>query len=199
MEKYAKDLENTLNDARRVKEDLDFLLDNAVKISEKINSELEEKIRYKEEFISKQEKIESGYEIERKEVIDNKAERIRVYQAAQYLGMDSRRLLGILKEMGYEVTSQLNMIDAGVLNEIKEFMAGKGTLDGRGAEETGNRYDLPDKKDDILNELKNAHPYIAVRVLHERGYTIKEIAKFLGRGQGEVQILLNLAYKNKAI
>ncbi|MDD2585229.1 MAG: hypothetical protein PHT79_00600 [Syntrophomonadaceae bacterium] len=43
------------------------------------------------------------------------------------------------------------------------------------------------------------HPYIAVKTLYNNGLTVTEIAKTLGRGQGEVKLILNLCTKKKAI
>lgn len=43
------------------------------------------------------------------------------------------------------------------------------------------------------------HPYIAVNTLYKKGLNVKEIAKKLGRGQGEVILILNLCAKKKAI
>ncbi|WP_143156846.1 translation initiation factor IF-2 N-terminal domain-containing protein [Thermosyntropha lipolytica] len=215
LENYARDLEATLNDAKKVKEDLNFLLDNAVKIAARINNELHEKINYQEELIDQHDKLEKSYVLENGENIANK-KKIRVYQAAKYLGMDSKVLITILRQMGYKVNSQLNTLDVALLDKIKAIEVGNppsdniknkeyntiSQFDNNENTDTVDRKDYLSEKDDIddiLEDIKNAHPYMAVRALYERGYTIKEIAKFLGRGQGEVQILLNLAYKNRAI
>jgi len=49
-----------------------------------------------------------------------------------------------------------------------------------------------------IEELKSAHPYIAVKTLHEKGYSVREIAKLLNRGQGEVSLIMNLSKKKQA-
>ncbi len=46
--------------------------------------------------------------------------------------------------------------------------------------------------------MKKAHPYMAVKALADKGYSIREIAKLLDRGQGEVSLILNLVYKKRA-
>lgn len=46
-----------------------------------------------------------------------------------------------------------------------------------------------------LEAIKTAHPYLAVRTLYEQGYSIREIAQLLNRGQGEVELILNLSRK----
>jgi len=50
-----------------------------------------------------------------------------------------------------------------------------------------------------IDELKKAHPYIAVKTMYDNGYPIIEIAKLLSRGQGEVSLILNLAKKKTAV
>ncbi len=50
-----------------------------------------------------------------------------------------------------------------------------------------------------IDALKAAHPYIAVKTMYENGYPIREIAKLLGRGQGEVSLILNLSKKKPAV
>lgn len=50
-----------------------------------------------------------------------------------------------------------------------------------------------------FEELRNAHPYIAVKSMYEKGYEIWEIAKILNRGQGEVSLMLNISNKKSAI
>lgn len=49
-----------------------------------------------------------------------------------------------------------------------------------------------------VGEMKAAHPYIAVKTLYDKGYTVREIAKLLDRGQGEISLILNIA-KKKAV
>lgn len=50
-----------------------------------------------------------------------------------------------------------------------------------------------------IEELRNAHPYIAVKTLYENGYPIRDIAKLLDRGQGEVSLILNLSKKKASV
>lgn len=50
-----------------------------------------------------------------------------------------------------------------------------------------------------LASIQAAHPYIAVNMLHEKGYSVREIAKLLDKGQGEVSLILKLAQKKKAV
>ncbi len=50
-----------------------------------------------------------------------------------------------------------------------------------------------------IDELKKAHPYIAVKTMYDNGYPIRDIAKLLGRGQGEISLILNLSKKKVAV
>lgn len=42
---------------------------------------------------------------------------------------------------------------------------------------------------------RNMHPYMAVRQLHERGFSVVEISRIMGRGQGEIHLILNLSHR----
>lgn len=48
-------------------------------------------------------------------------------------------------------------------------------------------------------DYHSMHPYLAVRFMQEKGFTIKEIAQKLGRGQGEIHLMLNLERKKKSV
>lgn len=50
-----------------------------------------------------------------------------------------------------------------------------------------------------IDELKNAHPYIAVKTMYDNGYTVRDIAKMLDRGQGEINLILNLSKKRTSV
>lgn len=52
-------------------------------------------------------------------------------------------------------------------------------------------------QDDIDYNL--IHPDLAVKLLYEKGLGVRDIAQIIGRGQGEVNLILNLHAKKKAI
>jgi len=58
--------------------------------------------------------------------------------------------------------------------------------------------DLDEDMEAWIESLKKAHPYMAVKALADQGYSIKDIAKNLDRGQGEVSLILNLLNKKRA-
>lgn len=218
---YARDLENVVNEAQKVKEDLNLLLDSAVKISEKINNGLQDKIESEGDFkLINTANIDNSTPVNANQIANTsrKAEekesnKIRVYEAARHLGIDSNNLIKTLQQMGYSVNNQLNTLDISILDEIKQVKPDDKIIETdtnrtiTSLYGSSNETDAGNEKESLkqvdesyeLEDLKNAHPYIAVRVLHEKGYSVKQMAKFLGRGQGEVQILLNLAYKNRAM
>ncbi|MBO8159378.1 hypothetical protein [Thermosyntropha sp.] len=198
-ENYAEDLENLVDEADKVKQDLNIMLDNAVKISEMINQNLEKKLSG-EYFVKPEERIEEN-------ASDSK--KVCVYEVEKYLGINEKDLINVLQHMDYKVNNQLNTIDIPVLEKIKteninildEKSNDEDRLKSTSSIENTNLQanNVVDTEFYQIEDLKNVHPYIAVRLLHEKGYTVKQMAKLLGRGQGEIQILLNLSYKNRAV
>jgi len=49
-----------------------------------------------------------------------------------------------------------------------------------------------------MDEIKQAHPYLAGRTPSEQGYDQKEIARILGRGQSEINLIMNLTKRKMA-
>lgn len=49
-----------------------------------------------------------------------------------------------------------------------------------------------------IEEIRRAHPYIMVPRLFNEGYSVQQIAEILGRGQGEVQLILDIQRKREA-
>lgn len=48
-----------------------------------------------------------------------------------------------------------------------------------------------------MDELRRAHPYIAVPRLYNEGYSIAEIAEILEKGQGEIKLILDVNRKRE--
>lgn len=48
-------------------------------------------------------------------------------------------------------------------------------------------------------DYRSMHPYLAVRLLQEQGLSIREIARKLERGQGEINLMINLDRKKKSV
>lgn len=48
-----------------------------------------------------------------------------------------------------------------------------------------------------IEDLRRAHPYISVPRLYNEGYTIPEIAEILGKGQGEIKLIIDVNRKRE--
>ena len=48
-----------------------------------------------------------------------------------------------------------------------------------------------------IETLRSAHPNITVPRLYNEGYTVSEIAELLGRGQGEIRLILDIQNKKE--
>lgn len=146
--------------------------------------------------------------------------RLKVYELARELDMSSKKLITVLNDLGYNVSHHMKMLDENIVQRVK----GKILLDlpGSGLQlantDSGvqhlslvglaginNEGGTAHKKsasgitmDFSMDNLKNAHPYLAVHTLYEKGFSIRDIAKILDRGQGEVNLILNLTRKKQA-
>ncbi len=49
-----------------------------------------------------------------------------------------------------------------------------------------------------IEDLRRAHPYLVVPRLREQGWSVQEIAQILGRGLGEIQLILDLYTRKEA-
>jgi len=49
-----------------------------------------------------------------------------------------------------------------------------------------------------IEDLRKAHPYLVVPRLKEQGWSVQEIAEILGRGLGEIQLILDLHSRKEA-
>lgn len=184
MESYSREFTDIIKEAEQLKHDLNIMMENVVDISRTLVDDLDAKV-------AKHNSLENEIDQNRALLNDNK---LRVYELAQELNMNSNQLLALLTGLGYDYSSHMNILDDNTVQIVKNFLSFKMNDDfniSKTSTETN--------QDTSIEHIKNAHPYIAVRVLHEKGYSIKEIAKILERGQGEVNLLLNLSKKSKVI
>ncbi len=178
-----------LNDAEQLKLDLNTMMENALDVSRTLVNELDAKV-------SMVESVEKDEETAKPATVSPTKGGLRVYELARELNINSKELLGILDEHGYKYRSHMNVLDYDVAENIKKvfYERESSSLEIAGSEDIAeiNNYFS-------LEEIKKAHPYLAVSILKEQGYSIKEIAKLLGRGQGEISLILNLSKKAKAL
>lgn len=145
--------------------------------------------------------------------------RLKVYELARELDMSSKKLLTVLNDLGYKVSHHMKTLDENIVQRVKKILLdrpGSGSelanndsgvqhLSLVGQAGINNEHGTAHKKtaseitaEFSIDDLKNAHPYLAVHTLYEKGLSIRDIAKVLDRGQGEVNLILNLTRKKQA-
>ncbi|PKM77707.1 MAG: hypothetical protein CVU90_06310 [Firmicutes bacterium HGW-Firmicutes-15] len=137
--------------------------------------------------------------------------KIRIYELAKELGISSKSLVNIVQELGIEAFNHMNCLDENQVLLIRKSLdiSHKDTIEMikprllrkniDGDRDTIKVRRPNNRQSEIsIEDLKKAHPYLAVRTLHERGYSIRDIAQMLERGQGEVSLIMNLSQKKKA-
>ncbi|NLB89220.1 MAG: hypothetical protein GX790_08365 [Syntrophomonadaceae bacterium] len=194
MQLYSREFKDIIYEAELLKQDLTIMMENIVDLTRNLVDDMEAKAVNKNTIANANSPSQSL-------LYDNK-NKLRVYELAQELNMDSNQLLSILKGLGNNYNSDFDFIDDQTAKIIKDFYNNiKNTALKPNPENNTLTEDYISKNYDQLDieQIKNAHPYISVRILHEKGYDVKEIAKILDRGQGEVSLLLNLSKKAKVI
>lgn len=199
-ESYSREFKDLIYEAELLKQDLNVMMENVIDLTRNLIDDLDNKAvktTVKEaEMIPNQPQAQSL-------LYDNKNEnknKLRVYELAQELNMDSNQLLTFLAGLG-NYSSDMDFLDEHTVKVVKNFYSlnKEAILKTSYADHRLTEQINKNEKELDIEQLKNAHPYIAVRVLHDKGYSIKEIARILGRGQGEVNLLLNLSKKAKVI
>ncbi|CFX66594.1 Translation initiation factor IF-2, N-terminal [Syntrophomonas zehnderi OL-4] len=260
MIRCSQEINEAVNEALSVRQELEDIMQEAVGISTTIVNGLEDKISvtnnpdFKAGNLSPEENI-AGQAVAavRADTFSPdpglspiKQKKTRVYELAQDLGITSKELLLILRDLDIKAKSHMNILDEKQVDLIKKHLDYPGSNVSGGLDEklavsrplplesisTGmvldflagdavSREDIfidtcqmdncdirvtPDKDsqfidnvaDFSLTSIQAAHPYIAVNMLHEKGYSIREIAKLLDKGQGEVSLILKLAQKKQS-
>jgi len=216
MSNYSQELKQTVLEAGFIRDELEKMMENSLSISELIVERLDTEASGVNYSSSREDDLLAIQEMEEETISPHlppgekpgSASKVRLYELARELEMDSKELIHLLKDMGYTYFHHMNQISRETAEIIKDqilwrddpislpdsFME-KALLS---EEETATREELP-WLEFSLDELRTAHPYLAVRSLHEKGYNVKEIAQLLERGQGEVELILNLTRKKSVI
>lgn len=208
-----QELKGAISEARMVRDDLNSMLEKSLDISREIVNSID----------SRMAGTGPGETIE--ELNPSPAEdsergsgKIRIYELARALGINSKELLAKLQAMGHAYNSPLNTVDENTAAQIQErLMLRTGTPDIRlesrdnnqmiiepGVTDAAKSCDHGSASDNYqeaevrIEALQEAHPYLAVKTLADQGYSVKAIAKLLNRGQGEVGLILNLLNKKRA-
>ena len=95
-----------------------------------------------------------------------------------------------------EKTSAATKIPDPVHEKSMVFLPSYGDQPSIFAEKTE---ELQTIEEQYQQELKSAHPYIAVKALTEQGYSVKEIARVLDRSQGEIELIQNINIKKNVV
>ncbi|WP_054694358.1 translation initiation factor IF-2 N-terminal domain-containing protein [Syntrophomonas palmitatica] len=213
-EQFFQEFRSTIDEAHLVKEDLDKLMEKSLEVSMTVVDRIDNSIN---ELSSWQEKAHEAQNLVQQQVKaqnavidkieDNKEQpvvfsgKIRVYELARELNMNSRMLIKHINALGFNISNPLNGLDADTVTAIRKGLqnlsADSGT-EGKLIPLPGRQNETHDANNNDTDDLRGAHPYIAVRTLFEQGYAIRDIAKMLGRGQGEVSLILNLINKKRA-
>lgn len=203
LKSYTDELSHVIAQAHDVKKDLIQLMDDALGLSQTLVNDLDARLVAKERNLTNNIAIENNdQQLEQKypnkvvKLNPGNSPRIRVYDLARELHISSRELVGILQSRGLKITSHMNLIDAeqarilihndNYCDNVDQCLVTPGQTNGG---ESAN------SEADLIAGLQSAHPYVAVRSLYEKGYPIWQIAKLLGRGQGEISLILNLSKK----
>jgi len=231
-ERFFEEFRNTVDEAHIVKTDLHGMLDQSIGVSRAMVDHIESRIaelnhlqeeaRYTQMLIQQisekrlaltqvsgmmalPEHSEDISVVEWEDEEPAKTSKIRVYELARELNMNSKELVATLQELGFPVSNQLNTLDYEVSLSIRQKLTLIET-------DTTNifRHDLhkervlsiedyknTDSEPMNIEALRDAHPYIAVRTLQEAGYSVCEMAQLLNRGQGEISLIINLINKKK--
>jgi len=227
VENYSRDLQASLLEAREVKCDLEEMMLNTINLSRELVDGLESKIPIASKVPAQN--VPSVSAASSQELPQEKKARkqsrplpdaaggvkIRVYEMAEEIGMNTREFMRLCQESGFAVSHHMNVMSE---EQISYFRQGRHLQQPESKQEVLDEVAyaeescpeaaecqencLPQnliqpKMEFSLEEVKQAHPYIAVRMLSEQGFNQKEIAQILDRGQGEVSLILNLAKKKQ--
>ncbi len=216
MDNCTQELKQTVLEAGVIREELEKMMESSLSVSELIIERLDTGASSVSYCLSREEELLAEQETEEEKISsllppgEKKASavKVRLYELARELEMDSKELIHLLKDMGYTYSHHMNQISRETAEIIKDKIllrdepislpdsfTEKALLS---EEETTTREELP-WLEFSLDELRTAHPYLAVRSLHEKGYNVKEIAQLLERGQGEVELILNLTQKKSVM
>lgn len=201
---YTDELAGVITEAENIRKDLIQLMDDALGLSQTLVDDLDARLAAQSAITPVSPEYPDTPALTEQppsKVIKfnpcNSA-RIRVYDLARELDLPSRELIAILQNSGIKVTSHMNLVDAGQSRAlVQEFIQGADYSNMPSDQGTVVITDAPGAEPEFMASLQSAHPYLAVRSLYEKGYPVWQIAKILGRGQGEINLILNLSRKKQ--
>lgn len=224
MDACSRELQDSLLQAQEVKCDLQEIMHNTLILSQQIADDLEKRLHpemKRRESAAPDlldQKGQTFIYLEPSPTGKGSGEfvegKMRVHELADELGVSSKELLLTCLHLGYPVRHHMKILNEEQIQRLRDYFFSqqpvvlpdynpKPLIEDRIRIKTDQeRQTLPlehsvseQGREFSLDEIKKAHPYIAVRTLCELGYTSKEIARILDRGQGEVNLILNLSRK----
>ncbi|MDD4803244.1 MAG: translation initiation factor IF-2 N-terminal domain-containing protein [Syntrophomonas sp.] len=206
---WNQHLNQAILEAQTVRQDLGIMMEESLNISQMITAEIDNKIAALSNLNTSITKFPEDVEEEISYPEQGLVKKIRIYELAKEIGVSSSWLVKIVQESGLKTVNHLNCLDENQVFMIKQRIqspeAAQESIMPHRLKKNDDEDSQKDKPESIntrsdisIADLKKAHPYLAVRTLTERGYSIRDIAKLLERGQGEVILIMNLAQKKKA-
>ena len=228
MEGYWHGLKESLEEATAVKQDLEEMMAGAVEISKDLVSAIDLRregyLKNEERSLAISQMLEREVQIDIKPICGATGSKTRIYELAKTMGVPTRELLQLVRELGIQAANHMKSLEDHEVVIVRTHLAAKRFLEiPHSEQEISNAVSdlerscllepaggmiLPGFIEAVkeskmpgfsMQEIKSAHPYMAVRTLSEQGYTVSEIAQILGRGQGEISLILNLANKKHAV
>lgn len=205
LKAYTDELTTVIGEAQDVKRDLVDLMDDALSLSQTLIDDLDTRIAGNGTYIKdsadfaavvNDDELQLEYPDKVVKFNPGSSSRIRVYDLARELHISSSELVIVLQGCGLKITSHMNLIDAEQARAlINKADYPTDAIDVPSAQPGTQNGESFDNEAAFLASLQLAHPYMAVSSLYEKGYPIWQIAKILGRGQGEINLILNLSNK----
>lgn len=180
LDSFSSELIGVMEEAELLKNDLTILMENAIEISSTIVDEVDNKLSNNNTNKPTQDYNLSGIDIN---------------NLAKEYGLTIEQISSLLKALGYKVAN---------------FKEEKVDIESNLIMPKGNQF-YPKSKSNFLTVINESDNIIVTEekqendILQEvislanQGYNIKEIAKLLNRGQGEISLLLNLSKKSRVI
>lgn len=202
LENFKNEVQDIVNEGKDIQENLEKILDQSLDVSQTILDRVEMSNLASDKNTQPLQSNEKGQKINSNKSNSNK---IRVYQLAKELNMTSKEMVNRLNQLGLKINNHMNILEEEKANWVRDILKINEEMN-KNTNSNKSNISLFLKRNDKniidvnhLDELKAVDPYIAVKTLNEKGYDIKEIAQLLGRGQGEVSLILNLNKTKKAL
>lgn len=185
IDSFSSEFIEVIEEANYLRDELKLLMKNAIEISGAIVDGVDKRLN-----------IDNSDSLEKNKLV---LDELSLENLAKQYGLTTEQVDSLLKDIEYSYTNNTidivkadaEIIDMNVTNPQDNAFYPKSNKNNflTVVDETNNDFSWADKE------------YITAEIidLHNQGYSIKEIAKLLNKGQGEISLLLNLSKNFKAI